>query len=67
MKSSISENVLGRALSPPHLLSPLPVSPPASCLRAAPEPAASTGCYQRLDLIALGKYATRLFNEKDSQ
>jgi hypothetical protein len=50
MKSSIPENFLGRALSPPHLLSTLPVSAPASRLRAA-----------------LGKYATRLFNERDCQ
>jgi hypothetical protein len=67
MKSSIPENFLGRALSPPHLLSPLPVSPPTSRLRAAPEPTASTGCCQRMDLVAFGKYATRLFNESDSQ
>ncbi|HWY14110.1 MAG TPA: hypothetical protein VNX86_03110 [Rhizomicrobium sp.] len=67
MKSSIPENFLGRALSPPHLLSPLLVLPPASRLRAAPEPAAFTGCYQRLDLVTFGKSATRLFNERDSQ
>lgn len=68
MKSSISENFLGHALSPPHLLSPLPISPPRSRLRAAPEPAASTGYYyQRMDLITFGKYATCLFNESDCQ
>jgi hypothetical protein len=38
-----------------------------SILATAPEPAASTGCCQRLDLVTFGNYAARLFDESGSQ
>jgi hypothetical protein len=31
------------------------------------EPAASRGCYQRMELVTFGKYATHLFIESDCQ
>jgi hypothetical protein len=38
-----------------------------SIFATAPEPAASTGCYQHMDLAPFGKYATRWFNASDCQ
>ena len=38
-----------------------------SIFTTAPQPAASTGCYQRMDLVTFGDYAVRLFNERDCQ
>jgi hypothetical protein len=38
-----------------------------SIFATVPEPAASTGCYQRMDLVTFGKYAVRLFNKSDCQ
>jgi hypothetical protein len=38
-----------------------------SIFATAPEPAASMGCYQHMDLAPFGKYATRWFNASDCQ
>jgi len=62
MTSPMSEDSLDRAVSPPPLRSP-PNAPPAPSLRAAPEPAVSTGFCLRLDAAAFDRYAGRLFHE----